>query len=166
MVKILKKQLQLLNIISLAVLVAALCFAPSVNAQDEAVIDVTFNCSFGGLLWVNGTSVVNGSVIIYSNNTILNLAATPTNANYSFSSMFLNGTITTDNPSLYNLTSSELQSNQTISAIFTAEAVPTPEPTVDPSAITSDDALAIGVIALVFAIALPVVLVSLHKFKS
>lgn len=149
--------------LAITALLCIMLALPLVAAQeDESNVDVTYTVGYGGLLWVNGTNVLNNSVVSYPNNTLLMLSATPTNANYSYSSMLLNGTLTTDNPAFYNLTSTEANSTQTISVSFVAEA----EPTVDPDAITSDDAFAIGAVALIFAVALPCAFFVLYKKKS
>lgn len=134
------------------------------SAQEEATINVTYNIAYGGLLWVNGTSIVNASTVAYANNTLLVLAATPTNANYSYASMDLNGTVTVDNPAYYNLTAIEVGVfNQTISVSFVAEAVPTPEPTVDPEALTIDDSVGLAVALFIVAVSLPVALIVIKR---
>ena len=101
----------------------ALGFCSFVSAQEaDPVINVAYFVSSGGLLWVNGSSVVNGSVVAYSNGTVLALSATPTNASYSYGSMVLNGTVTSANPVFYNLSTSEFGvSNQTVLVNFVAE---------------------------------------------
>jgi hypothetical protein len=145
----------------------ALSFYAIASAQDLSVTMVTVNFSYGGLLWINGTSVVNGSTLSYPNGSVLDLAATPTNANYSYASMDLNGTVTTDNPILYTLVGGvDLVSNQTITVLFVAEAVPTPSPTPDPNALTPDDAVGIAVAFGVVAIGVCVALVFTMRRKE
>lgn len=139
-------------------LVVCLClsFLAFASAQEEATFNVTYNVTYGGLLWVNGTSIVNASTVAYANDTLLVLAATPTNANYSYASMDLNGTITTDNPASYNLVASEVGVyNQTITVNFVAEAVPTPTPMPDPDALTAEGAVGLAVsFSVVFSVAI------------
>jgi hypothetical protein len=125
--------------------VAAFLFSgliSGVSAQEEgASVNVTFYVGEGGLLWVNGTSVVNASTVNYSNGTVLLLAATPTNANYSYSHMVFNGNVSvTDNPAFLLLVNSGFDAgedwtfssdwvsvgDQGVQVFFVAEAVPTP----------------------------------------
>jgi hypothetical protein len=143
-----KKVLALFLFFSL--LLSSLCLA---SAQD-ASFNVAYNVGYGGLLWVNGTSIINATTVTYLNNTQLLLAATPTNANYSYASMDLNDTITTENPTTYTLlTNSTDNSNCTVTVNFVAEAIPTPTPTPDPDALTIDDSVAIAVIFGLISIA-------------
>lgn len=133
-----------------------LSFSAVISAQEEeaATINVTYNVAYGGLLWVNGSAIVNASTVTYQNNTVLLLAATTANANYSYVSMDLNGTVTTNNPVSYSLLVSNETGlfNSTVSVSFVAEVVPTPTPTPDPDALTVDDAVGLS-------IALPVIIV-------
>jgi hypothetical protein len=136
-----KKTFSLFLIICLFSLIAVASAAPS-------TFNVTYNVTYGGLLWVNGTSIINASIITYSNDTQLLLAATPTNANYSYASMDLNGTLTTDNPTTYTLFSDieDEVFNATVTVNFVAEATPTPSPSPDPDALTIDDSVGIAVV--------------------
>jgi hypothetical protein len=154
-----------------------LSFASLSRCQSsEATVNVTFYFSYGGLLWVNGTSVVNATTVTYENNTLLVLAATPTNANYSYSNMILNGTLVTNNPVSFVLINPGLDilgwnvssdwfaiSNQTVTANFVEESVPSPTPIPD---VTADDAVALAVVAILFAVTLPIAFIIVFSNKK
>jgi hypothetical protein len=154
----------------IACLLAVTILPAGMCQVDGSSVDVSFNVSYGGLLWVNGTNVINGTTLNYANASVLVLAATPTNANYSYANMTLNGAAVFDNPGSFVLVNPGLDvggewnvssdffvvSNQTVSVAFVAEAVPTPSPTPE---VTADDAVGLAVVALIFAVCLPLALI-------
>lgn len=137
----------------------------SVASAAPSTFNVTYNVTYGGLLWVNGTSMINASTITYANDTQLLLAATPTNANYSYASMDLNGTLTIDNPATYTLTSDVEDEvfNATVTVNFIAEAIPTPSPSPDPDALTIDDSVGIAVVFGLLSIGVCVAFIARRK---
>lgn len=136
------------------------------KAQDIPQFEVTFTFNQGGLLWVNGTVVTNNTVTTFPNGSTLILAATPTNANYSYAYMLINGSQSFDNPVFFNVTSEFENSTFAVSALFVAEAIPTPSPSPSPSPVpelTVEDAGGLAFLALVCSIALPVVYLGTRK---
>ncbi len=140
------------------VLLVVMVFVPLVNCQDSFGANVSYGVGYGGLLWVNGT-VVSNSTLFLANNTVLSLAATPTNANYSFNYFDVNGSIVTDNPYIFTVTVPE-NASLPVTVGFVAEAVPTPSPVPD---LSVDDsvglAVVFGLIALIGSVAVSLFLV-------
>ncbi len=114
---------------------------------SDTVATVSFNVGEGGLLWVNNTVAVDGDSVLVDNGTVLVFAATPTNANYSFSQFSFNDSVVFGNPYVYIVNVPENASVVEVDVLFVANSVPTP------SDLTVDDsvglAVAFGLIALV-----------------
>ncbi len=132
--------------------------------STDNIAYVSFSIGEGGLLWVNNTVVTNMTGVWVDYGSTIVLAATPTNANYSFSSFSLNGTTVFDNPFVYTVVFPTNASSIDVGASFVAEAVPTPSPVPD---VTADDAVglavALGLIALVCGVGIALYLFYLRN---
>ena len=115
---------------------------------DEGV-NVTYSIASDGALLVNDSFVGNGTVV-YASNSALNLVAYP-DANFTFNGFVVDGVDYLGNPLLI----SDLVGNVSVSVAF-ASLIPD-------TILSVDDAVGLAVVALLFAIVLPVAFLFLRK---